>query len=64
MAGPNPLLAAILPDELVVTRPFWLCCREDVRKLRRITVVWDYLRAVADCNRAFLIGQSSEMAFL
>ena len=64
IAEPNPLLVGILPDDLVVTRRFWLCCREDVRKLRRITAVWDYLRAVADCNRAFLMGQSSEMAFL
>jgi hypothetical protein len=40
------------------------CLVKLLRKLRRITVVWEYLRAVADCNRAFLIGQSSEMAFL
>lgn len=56
MAEPNPLLEAVLPDEVVVTRHFWICCREDLRKLRRITSLWDYLRAAADENRGLLMG--------
>ncbi|MFM0228131.1 LysR family transcriptional regulator [Paraburkholderia dipogonis] len=61
MAAPQSQLVSVLPDEVGVTRCFWLCCREDLRKLRRITAVWDYLRAVADRNRSFLMGESQDM---
>jgi DNA-binding transcriptional LysR family regulator len=64
MAEPNSKLVPILPDELMVTRHFWLCCREDLRKLRRITSLWDYLRAVADENRSLLMGESAQMTFV
>jgi DNA-binding transcriptional LysR family regulator len=64
MAEPNPLLASILPDEVTVTRHFWLCCREDLRRLRRITSLWDYLRAAADGNRRLLMGESAEMRYV
>lgn len=64
MAEPHPLLEPILPDEITVTRHFWLCCREDLRKLRRITSLWDYLRAAADANRALLMGESPHMQYV
>ena len=51
----------VLPGEIVVTRAFYLSCREDLRKLRRITTVWDYLRAAADINRTFLMGETPDM---
>ncbi|WP_112177024.1 LysR family transcriptional regulator [Paraburkholderia unamae] len=64
MAAPDPRLVAILPDEIVVTRRFWLCSREDLRKLRRITSLWDYLRAAADANRPLLMGESPHMHYV
>lgn len=64
MAEPDPRLVRILPDEVVVTRRFWLCSREELRKLRRITSLWDYLRAAADANRALLLGESIEMQYI
>ncbi|PVX84549.1 LysR family transcriptional regulator [Paraburkholderia unamae] len=64
MAEPDPRLVAILPDEIVVTRRFWLCSREDLRKLRRITSLWDYLRAAADANRPLLMGESPHMHYV
>jgi len=64
MAEPDPRLVRILPHDVVVTRRFWLCSREDLRKLRRITSLWDYLRAAADANRALLMGESIEMQFV
>lgn len=51
----------VLVDEVFVTRRFWLCCREDLRKLRRVTSLWHYLRAVADANHAFLMGDNAQM---
>ncbi|WP_321878519.1 LysR family transcriptional regulator [Paraburkholderia bannensis] len=64
MAEPDPRLVSILPDEVMVTRRFWLCSREELRKLRRITSLWDYLRAAADANEALLLGESSKMQYV
>jgi hypothetical protein len=49
---------------VVVTRCFWLTCREDLRKLRRVTALWDYLRAAADANRGLLMGESGVLRFV
>ncbi|SCU75783.1 LysR family transcriptional regulator [Cupriavidus necator] len=64
IAGQQPLLVPVLPDEVIVTRCFWLYCREDLRKLRRITALWDYLRAAAEGNRALLMGESGTINFI
>lgn len=64
IAAQQPLLIPVLPDEVSVARYFWLYCREDLRKLRRITVLWDYLRAVAEQNRALLVGESGTIKFI
>lgn len=64
MAEPERSLMSVLSDEVVVIRHFWLCCREDLRRLRRITVLWDYLRAAADKNQSLLMGDSQEMKYI
>lgn len=64
MAEQNPLLVPVLGDEVMVTRQFWLSCREDLRNLRRIAFLWDYLRTVAEANQALLMGESSEMIYV
>jgi hypothetical protein len=63
MATPNPELIAILADDVVIARQFWLSSREELRKLRRIASLWDYLRATAEANRALLQGESAEMRY-
>lgn len=42
---------------------FWMYCREDLRKLKRITLLWDYIREVTERNQALLMGQTREMQF-
>jgi DNA-binding transcriptional LysR family regulator len=64
MAEPDPRLSAVFPDDISITRHFWLCCREDVRQLQRISVLWTYLRDAADVNRTLLMGESAKMRFL
>ncbi|AIO36648.1 bacterial regulatory helix-turn-helix, lysR family protein [Burkholderia cenocepacia] len=64
IATSNPALVPILPEEIVITRHFWLSSREDLRKLRRITSLWDYLRATTDANRSLLMGESAEMKYV
>jgi len=64
MAATQPALVPVLPDDVVVTRCFWLTCREDLRKLRRVTALWDYLRAAAEANRELLMGASGTLKFV
>lgn len=64
LAGPDARLVEVLANEVKVTRQFWLYYREDLRKLKRITLVADYLRACAERNRAFLLGDTAEMVIV
>ncbi|MNH20971.1 hypothetical protein D3C79_807610 [compost metagenome] len=54
---------AILPEEVAITRQFWMYCREDLRKLKRITLLWDYIRNVTERNTPLLMGESRTMSF-
>ena len=38
-------------------------CREDLRKLKRITLLWDYIREVTEQNQSLLMGESRAMLF-
>ena len=42
---------------------FWMYCREDLRKLKRITLLWDYIREVTERNQGLLMGKTREMQF-
>jgi hypothetical protein len=52
-----------LPKEINITRQFWMYCREDLRKLKRITLLWDYIRAVTELNRPLLLGETHVLRF-
>lgn len=64
LAGPDSRLQAVLPEEVDVIRQFWLSYSEDLRKLKRVTLAAEYLRACADLNRPLLMGESSQMHYL
>jgi hypothetical protein len=36
-------------------------CREDLRKLKRITLLWEYIRQVTELNAPLLRGETREM---
>ena len=38
-------------------------CREDVRKLKRNTLLWDYIRNVTEQNQGLLMGETRQMHF-
>ncbi|MFZ6049274.1 LysR family transcriptional regulator [Pseudomonas sp. CR3202] len=57
----DPRLQAVLPDELEVTRQFWIYYSEDLRRLKRITLVAEYLHTCAELNRAWLLGDDSTL---
>lgn len=61
IAAQDPRLQAVLPDEIVVTNSFWISCHEDFRKLKRIRIIWDYIRAVTERNEALFMGQDNQL---
>ena len=56
-------LLPVLPKEINLTRQFWMYCREDLRKLKRITLLWDYIREVTELNRPLLMGETRDLLF-
>jgi len=40
---------------------FWMYCREDLRRLKRITLLRDYIRQVTELNAPLLRGETREM---
>jgi DNA-binding transcriptional LysR family regulator len=63
LAAQDPRLIPVLESELNITRQFWMYCREDLRKLKRITLLWDYIRQVAELNRPLLLGETGVVRF-
>ncbi|MDE1169193.1 MAG: LysR family transcriptional regulator [Pseudomonas sp.] len=63
LAAQAPDLKPVLAQEVNVTRQFWMYCREDLRKLKRINLLWDYIRAVTELNRPLLLGETRDLRF-
>ncbi|MFF7710848.1 LysR substrate-binding domain-containing protein [Pseudomonas sp. NPDC007930] len=61
LAAQDARLVPLLPREIDLTRQFWMYCREDLRKLKRITLLWDYIREQTEQQRDLLMGVSSEI---
>jgi len=64
LAAQDPRLLPVLPGEVTLTRQFWMYCREDLRKLKRITLLWDYIREVTELNAPLLLGETPGMRFV
>ncbi|MEW8999951.1 MAG: LysR family transcriptional regulator [Pseudomonas aeruginosa] len=64
LAGPDPRLQEVLPEDVEVMRQFWMYYSEDLRKLKRVTLVADYLRASTELNSPLLLGESTTMRYL
>ncbi|MBI3145239.1 MAG: LysR family transcriptional regulator [Pseudogulbenkiania sp.] len=64
LVGGDPRLVRVLPELVGVTRQFWMYYSEDLRKLKRITQVAEYIRACTKLNQAFLLGETNEMRYL
>ncbi|WP_462381906.1 LysR family transcriptional regulator [Pseudomonas sp. Marseille-QA0892] len=62
IAATDDRLQEVLPDEIQVTRQFWIYYREDLRTLRRITLLVDFLKTCTETNRAFLMGETRLLA--
>jgi DNA-binding transcriptional LysR family regulator len=63
LAAQDPRLLPVLGEQIAITRQFWMYCREDLRKLKRITLLWDYIREVTEQNQGLLMGETREIRF-
>ena len=54
IAAQDPRLTPVLEQEVEITRSFWMYCHEDLRKLKRVNVLWEFIRksALAQCRPA------------
>jgi len=64
MAGQDPRLITVLPEEIQVTRRFWMYCHEDLRQSRRVMALWDFIKRSAEINRPLLLGSSDRLRYL
>ncbi|TCS39102.1 DNA-binding transcriptional LysR family regulator [Paucimonas lemoignei] len=64
MASVTPGLIPILPEQVDITRKFWLVAPAERREVARIKALWDYLRRVADSNTDFLMGRTTRIHWL
>lgn len=61
LAEQDARLIPLLVEEVEVTRQFWMYCREDLRKLKRVTVLWDFIREHVEASNALLLGEAGPM---
>lgn len=64
MAAQDPRLQAVLPDQIAVTRSFWMYCHEDLRHSRRVMALWDFLKQSVQCNQGLLLGRAAQLTYL
>jgi len=64
IAAQDPRLKPVLQDEIAITRSFWMYCHEDLRKLKRVTVLWEFIRKSVLKNADLLAGRRGTMKYL
>ena len=57
MATAHPELIAVLPQEVSISRTFWLLMHADSKDLARIRAVADYISEIVDRERALFAGR-------
>lgn len=60
VAGPDPRLRRIMPEQICVMRDFWLSVHHDLEHINRVRQVMKFLRGLIHDNRDFLIGRSGD----
>ncbi len=64
MASQDPRLRAVLEEEIVLTRSFWMYCHEDLRQSRRVMALWDFLKKSVQLNGPLLQGAGTTLQYL
>jgi len=61
LASPHADLVPVLEDQVLFKRSFWLVTPEERHNLARIKALRQFVKDVAERNRAFFLGESREM---
>ena len=64
IAAQDPRLTPVLEQEVEITRSFWMYCHEDLRKLKRVNVLWEFIRKSALRNAGLLAGTQNALRYL
>ncbi len=64
MAAQDPRLRAVLDNEILVTRSFWMYCHEDLRHSKRVMALWDFLKKSVQLNQPLLRGEAGSLRYL
>jgi DNA-binding transcriptional LysR family regulator len=56
LASTHPELRPVLPDEVTISRTFWLLMHADSKDLARIRAVADYIYETVERERALFSG--------
>lgn len=64
IAAQDPRLRPVLPDDIAITRTFWMYCHEDLHRLKRVNALWDFLRRSVARNQALLEGLDTALRYL
>lgn len=57
-------LVPVLPDQIEITRSFWLVAASEQRHVARVSALWRYLRDIAECNHGYLMGTTRNVEWL
>jgi len=63
MASAHPELRPVLPDEVTISRTFWLLMHADSKDLARIRAVADYIYETVESERALFSDDDSQFGF-
>lgn len=50
VAEQRPDLVCVFPDNALMTRGIWIAAPEDLLKIRRVRIVWDYIRQLIEAD--------------
>ena len=64
IAAQDSRLVPVLENDITITRSFWMYCHEDLHKLKRMVILWDFMRKSVMLNARLLAGKPGTMRYL
>ncbi|AZY48634.1 LysR family transcriptional regulator [Bordetella avium] len=61
IAAQDSRLKPVLGGDVAITRSFWMYCHEDLYRLKRMSLLWDFMRAAAERNQELLAGRADQL---
>lgn len=58
LASSDDELEVVLDNDIDITREFWLMTQPDSKRVKRVQILWDYLKALVKEQQSVLLGNS------